>query len=161
MIGSRTSRIVRRGAHTASVETTDVRPATAADIPRIRAIVEAAYSPYIERIGMRPGPMHDDQAQQVADGLVHVAERGGEVVGLIVLSPQADHLLIENVAVAPAVRGTGVGRLLLQFAERQGFAELRLYTHVKMTENQALYARNGYVETHRDDVRAFFTKRLA
>ena len=34
-------------------------------------------------------------------------------------------------------------------ARRHGWREIRLYTHVLMTENQALYCRLGYAETHR------------
>ncbi len=60
----------------------------------------------------------------------------------VVLVRRADHLLLENVAVDPADQRTGVGARLLSFAEEQavaaGLAEIRLYTHVTMTENQRL-----------------------
>ncbi|MPZ59667.1 MAG: hypothetical protein GEU91_25015 [Rhizobiales bacterium] len=46
-----------------------------------------------------------------------------------------------------------MGKALLQYAEsearRQGFGSLYLYTHEKMTENQVLYAKIGYVEYDR------------
>jgi ribosomal protein S18 acetylase RimI-like enzyme len=46
-----------------------------------------------------------------------------------------------------------VGRALLELADveasAQGYGELRLYTHEAMTENIALYARIGWIETHR------------
>jgi hypothetical protein len=49
-------------------------------------------------------------------------------------------------------------------ARRRGFAELRLYTHVLMTENIARYLRLGWRETHRATQagyeRVFMTKRL-
>ena len=42
--------------------------------------------------------------------------------------------------------------------------EVRLFTHVMMTDNIAYYGRRGYVETHRlterEFSRAFFSKRL-
>ena len=42
---------------------------------------------------------------------------------------------------------------LIEFAEaeaqREGFQSIYLYTHEKMTENQALYAKIGYVEFDR------------
>jgi ribosomal protein S18 acetylase RimI-like enzyme len=57
---------------------------------------------------------------------------------------------VENVAVRPSVRGSGVGRRLLQLAEaeavRQGFSSIYLATHVLMTENRELYERVGYVQ---------------
>lgn len=44
-----------------------------------------------------------------------------------------------------------------------GYAEVRLSTNEKMTENLAYYPRHGYVETHRETVdgygRVFLTKR--
>ena len=47
-------------------------------------------------------------------------------------------------------QGLGYGRLLLEFTERQAWqGSIRLYTNEAMTENIALYARKGYVETHR------------
>jgi ribosomal protein S18 acetylase RimI-like enzyme len=61
--------------------------------------------------------------------------------------------LIDNVAVNPSHRGKGVGKALLAFAEaearRAGFDSIYLYTHEKMTENIALYAKIGYVEYDR------------
>jgi ribosomal protein S18 acetylase RimI-like enzyme len=57
---------------------------------------------------------------------------------------------IEAVAVLPHLQGSGVGKALLQFAEqeamRRGYESVYLVTNVKMTENQALYQRIGYVE---------------
>jgi hypothetical protein len=38
------------------------RPATRADVPKVAALVNAAYGYYVERIGMEPRPMTDDQA---------------------------------------------------------------------------------------------------
>jgi ribosomal protein S18 acetylase RimI-like enzyme len=121
--------------------------------------VQRAYGHYVERIGLRPAPMDADYEALVAEGRTWVAELDGEIVGLLVLETEDDHLLIENVAVEPARQGGGIGRSLLAFAEQQaaaaGLAELRLYTHVKMTENQALYARLGYREVERRAERGF------
>ena len=121
------------------------------------------------RMGRKPGPMTDDHAARARDGQAWVSTIDGAVVGVLVLLDQPDHLLLDNVAVDPARRGTGVGRDLLRFAEaeaiRRGYPELRLYTHVTMTENIALYARIGYHETGRATQsgfeRVFFAKRVA
>lgn len=97
--------------------------------------------------------MTDDSGALIDAGHVHVAERDGVVQGLLVLMPQADTMLLGNVAVAPDAQCTGVGRVLLRFAERAardaGYASITLYTNEAMTENIALYGRNGYEETHR------------
>jgi GNAT superfamily N-acetyltransferase len=146
-----------------------IRAATPADRGAVEAIVRDAYSIYIPRIGKPPGPMLDDYAQLINDGRVSVLEEPpGDIAGVIVLLPKADHLLLDNIAVQPDRQGRGIGRRLITFAEREasrlGFVELRLYTHEKMVENIALYARVGFVETGRGRQdgydRVFMTKRL-
>src|SRR5205085_11913947 len=96
-------------------------------------------------------------------------DEGRMIAAIIVLVPQPDHLLLDNIAVQPDRQGQGLGRRLIAFAEaevrRLGFAELRLYTHEKMVENIALYKRLGFVETGRGHQsgydRVFMTKPLA
>jgi GNAT superfamily N-acetyltransferase len=130
----------------------------------VRRIVDAAYAHYIPRIGKQPGPMLDDYAALIADGDVWVI--GAPPAGLIVLLDQPDHLLLDNVAVDPAQQSRGLGRALLDFADaearRRGFAELRLYTHQKMTENIAIYTALGWQESGRGEQngydRVFFRK---
>ena len=97
--------------------------------------------------------MLDDYAGLIHQGRAHVAERDGVVQGLLVLIPQDDAMLLDNVAVAPEAQGSGLGRLMLEFAERAaieaGYRAITLYTNEAMTENIALYTRIGYAETHR------------
>lgn len=146
------------------------RQATLQDQPAVEAIVRAAYEIYLPRIGKLPGPMLDDYGARIAARTLSVLEQPpGEIVGIIVLLPQADHLLLDNVAVRPDRQRSGFGRRLIAFAEaearRQRFAELRLYTHATMTENIALYRRLGFIETSRGREagydRVFMTKRLS
>jgi ribosomal protein S18 acetylase RimI-like enzyme len=102
------------------------------------------------------------------EGDLWLAEEEGAFLGVLVLVPQPDHLLLESVAVAPEAQGRGVGSALLAFAEDRaaalGLPEVRLYTHERMTENIARYERRGYRETHRAEQdgfrRVFLTKRL-
>jgi GNAT superfamily N-acetyltransferase len=146
----------------------NIRPATAGDVAAITQIVDDAYRHYIPRMGRTPAPMLDDYAARVSEDVVWVIEEGNTVRGVSVLLPKPDHLLLENIAVDPAYHGTGLGRRLLVFAEaeamRQGYRELRLYTHETMIENQRLYAKIGYEETgRRTEVgfeRVFLRKRL-
>lgn len=143
-----------------------IRPADATDLPAVQRIVNDAYTKYIARIGKPPGPMNDDYAALIRAHQVWVI--GAPIVGAIVLLPEADHLLLDNVAVDPAAQGLGIGRALITFAEaearRRGFGELRLYTHETMVENIALYARTGWAETGRAEqngfARVFFRKPL-
>jgi ribosomal protein S18 acetylase RimI-like enzyme len=130
-----------------------IRAATAADVPAIADVVDQAYRHYIARMGKPPGPMLDDYAARVLEGVVWVLEEGAAVAGIIVLLPATDYLLLDNIAVSPARHGSGLGRRLLAFAEaealRRGYCEVRLYTHQTMVENQRLYASLGYEETGR------------
>jgi ribosomal protein S18 acetylase RimI-like enzyme len=144
-----------------------IRPATPADRPTVETIVRDAYSVYRARMDKPPGPMLDDYAALIADGAVSVLDEDGEIRAILVLLPQSDHLLLDNIAVRPDSQGMGLGRRLIAFAEaeayRLGFAEVRLYTHQTMTENIALYTRLGFVETGRGREngydRVFMTKR--
>lgn len=126
--------------------TDDIRPATADDVPVVKAVTDAAYHHYIERIGRVPVPMPADHATEVAAGRVFVV--GDPVRGVIVLVPEADHLFLDSIAVHPDARGTGLGRLMLAFADMYarelGLSEIRLYTNALMWENQKMYPRYGY-----------------
>jgi len=91
--------------------------------------------------------MLEDYSKVIEERQVTVAESDGTIAGVLVLALTAEGLLLDNVAVLPSNRG--IGKALLQYAEsearRQGFGSLYLYTHEKMTENQALYSKIGYV----------------
>ena len=108
--------------------------------------------------------MLDDYAALISADAVWVI--GDPVAGLVVLLPQDDHMLLDNIAVDPARHGEGLGRALLDFADaeaqRRGFSEMRLYTHETMVENIALYARIGWEEIGRAQQagydRVFFRK---
>jgi GNAT superfamily N-acetyltransferase len=130
-----------------------LRPATPDDVPRLAELVREAYGHYVERLGGPPRPMIDDYADVVRNRRVTVAELDGEIAGLLVLDTDEEGFLVDNVAVDPAHRGTGLGRVLLEHAEaearRAGFDSIYLYTHERMSENLALYTRIGYVEYDR------------
>jgi ribosomal protein S18 acetylase RimI-like enzyme len=119
-------------------------------------------------MGKPPGPMLDDYAARVSEAVVWVIAEAGTIVGILVLLPKSDYLLLDNIAVSPSKQGHGLGRRLLEFAEaetlRQGYREIRLYTHQTMTENQRLYAAIGYEETGRSTEagyeRVFMRKQL-
>ena len=137
----------------------NIRPAVPDDQPRIKAIVTAAYSPYIARIGKPPGPMLDDYAQRIADEQAYVLETERRIAGILVLEPGDGFLLLDNIAIDPACQGAGHGRTLMAFAEdsaqRRGYDRILLYTHALMSENIAIYRRYGYLELERKTVHGF------
>ena len=131
----------------------EIVKATPADRASVEEIVKAAYSHYIARNGVVPGPMEDDYAAYIEAGYVNVLRGDTGIEGVLVLIPEEEALLLDNIAVSPAAQGKGHGRFLLDYAEaaarKMGFSRIRLYTQVIMTENQAIYAKRGYVETKR------------
>ena len=147
-----------------------VRAATIADVAAIENIVNAAYAPYISRIGRRPAPMDVDCRTLVATtDHAWVLIDDSKLVGVIVTVAESDHLLIENVAIAPNAQGRGHGRTLLTHAERHAhelrLPQTRLYTNAAMTENLEFYPRMGYVEVDRRSEdgfdRVYFVKDVA
>lgn len=147
-----------------------VRPARPGQAGALAALAEAAYAPWVPVVGQRPGPMDDDYAARIARGEAFVvAEASGALAGLVVLEEKDGAPWLDNVAVAPAYAGKGLGWRLIRFAEaearRRGHALIRLYTHQRMERNVALYRDLGYVEAGRGVeqgfARVFMEKRLA
>jgi ribosomal protein S18 acetylase RimI-like enzyme len=145
------------------------RAAGEADASALAACARSAYAKYVERNGLVPVPMRQDYAEVVRDWQVTVVERGGETAAFIVMGPAEEGFLLDNVAVAPAHQGKGLGRVLLAYAEaearRQGFDSIYLYAQEVMTENIVLYRSIGYREYARrlehGLPRVYLRKRLA
>jgi ribosomal protein S18 acetylase RimI-like enzyme len=130
-----------------------IRSAVADDVARIGAIARAAYALYVPRIGREPAPMVADFEAEVAANRVVVIEAAGSVRGYMIAWPEPDAYFIDNIAVDPESQGDGLGRRLIDHAvaqaEKLNLPALRLYTNALMTENLSMYARLGFVETHR------------
>lgn len=145
-----------------------IREATASDVLPAKSCVLSAFLRYVERIGKEPAPMLLDFSAEVEANRVWVAEAEAAVVGVLVQYETDAGFYIDTVAVLPDCQGKGVGKALLQFAEqeaiRRNFESLYLCTNSKMTENQVLYPRIGYVEFDRQVVsgydRVFYRKQL-
>ncbi|KAK5630372.1 hypothetical protein RRF57_006087 [Xylaria bambusicola] len=144
------------------------RLASLADLAAVQGVVKDAYTPYVSSIGCKPGPLLDDYEALISAGRVTVVDVDGGVKGILVLIPEKDAMLLDNVAVAASAQGLGLGRELIAYAEHRardaGFSLIRLYTHVAMTRNIEYYTRIGYVETHRAEhnglKRVFMAKSL-
>jgi ribosomal protein S18 acetylase RimI-like enzyme len=122
--------------------------AAPADAAAVRDLTRAAYAKWVPLLGREPLPMTVDYDAAVRDHIVDMLHLDGKLAALIEMHPEADHLLIVNVAVSPAFQGGGYGRALLFHAEELarslGLKELRLYTSVHLTGNVKLYERVGY-----------------
>ena len=92
----------------------------------------------------RPGAYVAERGQEF-----WVAERGGEVVGLV----DCEDDFVNALHVRPSHARTGVGSRLMDYAEsvieKRGFKAARLETDTFNTASQAFYAKRGYVEIDR------------
>lgn len=134
----------------------ELRRATAADLPAVTALQQAAYAKNRPLLGVEPLPLLADYAQVFADYEVYLAERDGALDGVLILEPRADDLLIWSVATAPAAQGSGAGNRMLAFTEIRarelGRSCIRLYTGEPLTANIAWYTRHGYVHERLEDM---------
>ena len=130
-----------------------IRPALMSDLPAIQSCAEAAFAPYVARMGKRPAPMDADYAAAIDAGRAHVLEVEGEFAGFLVAYTTGTALQLETIALRPEVQGKGLARDLMTFAEamaqQNGCTRITLYTNAAMTENFGFYAALGYDETHR------------
>ncbi len=127
---------------------TPLRPATINDAAAVQALTRAAYAQWVPVIGREPKPMSADYHAAIRDhriDLLHIEDR---LAALIETIPETDHLLIENLAVAPDFQHRGLGRRLLAHAEQaaaaQGYKTIRLYTNKLFAANVLLYRHLGY-----------------
>ena len=142
-----------------------LRKAVAADAPALADLMRAAYGAYAQRLGDKNlPPMSADYEDEIRNYPIWVAEVDGKLVGGLILAPQTDAMSVANVAVHPAAQGLGLGKALMahaaQQAKAQNYDELRLTTHVALTENVVFYARLGWLEIERDDARVYMRKML-
>ena len=125
-----------------------IRRAGPADAEAIAALTRAAYEKWIPVIGRAPKPMTADYDAAIREHLIDLLLEDGRLVALIECIREPDHLLIENLAVAPEAQGRGHGRFLMghveELARGLGFAQIRLYTNTLFAENIAFYAKLGY-----------------
>src|SRR5215470_4762997 len=130
-----------------------IRRATKDDVARIVEVARAAYIKYVPRMGRAPPPMLADFAAEVAAGRVVVIEIARAAEGYLISWPKMEAYFIDNIAVDPAHQGLGLGRQLMEYAvretKRHNLSATQLYTNATMTENLAMYARMGFVETRR------------
>ena len=119
-----------------------------ADATAIRDLTRAAYRKWVAVIGREPLPMAVDYVAALASHRFDLIECDGQLAALIETVVAADHLLIENLAVAPEFQGRGFGRVLMAQAEAlardAGLSEVRLYTNPAFAGNVRFYQQRGY-----------------
>lgn len=103
---------------------------------------------------------------ELAEAFGWAAREGSRMVGALRARTADDLLLIGRIAIAPDRQGEGIGRLLLETAERaSGARTAELFTGSLSEANIRLYERCGYRITERVDqgdgtAQVFLRKRL-
>ena len=87
------------------IEHLSLRRAVAADAGAVLALTRMAYAKWVPLIGREPKPMTADYERAVAEHIIDLWEEGGELLALIEMIPEADCLLVENIAVRPGLQG--------------------------------------------------------
>lgn len=145
----------------------DLRRAELDDIPRIEAVIEAAFEQHLARTGFPPVQLLVDHTAAVEAGEIWML--GDPLVGIMSLIEVGDSLLIENMAVHPEAQGAGHGRRLAGYAEevaRQlGLKGLLLHSNGVMDEHRDFFIHLGFQEidrrTQHGSRQVFMEKRLS
>ncbi len=130
-----------------------IREALSSDAEAIRRIAEGAYAIYVERLGRPPAPMVADFERHIEQDWVIIDYRDGRISGYAILATDERRALLDNIAVDPTLRRSGIGRALIDRVEQRanelGYDSLELYTNIVMTENVTWYKKLGFIETRR------------
>lgn len=130
-----------------------VRATDPYDWPGVLALIQRAFAGMEGRIDP-PSSLH-----RLTAGGIAAQARTGEIwvvpplQACMFLTPKDGRLYLGKLAAEPALQGGGLARQLVALAEERaralGFAILELETRVELTENHAIFARLGFVETGR------------
>ena len=146
-------------------EALSLLPATAEDADAIRSLTREAYSKWVPVIGREPKPMTADYAEAVKNHRIDLLYLDGKLAALIEMILEADHLLIENVAVSPAFQGKGLGRKLMAHAEQVaaslGHPETKLYTNKLFAKNVQFYQKLGYGVDREEEFKGGFVVHMS
>ena len=139
-------------------DTSVLRTATIGDAASIAATIAASFAQYRGKLVPESGAFRETaegNAAELARGAsAIVAERGGEMLGCVLVEEMEGDLYFGRLSVLPSARGQGLARRLIDAVEaealRRGLAGVRLGVRIVLTENQRLFASLGYRETSRE-----------
>ncbi|MCA0920557.1 GNAT family N-acetyltransferase [Pseudooceanicola nanhaiensis] len=126
------------------------------DMAPVHALLHAAFA-YMEARIDPPSSLHrmtpESLARDAATKELWVIRPGPAPLACVLLTPETDHLYLGKLAVAEAARGTGLSRQLMDHAVTRaavlGLPRIVLQSRIELTENHAIFARMGFVETGR------------
>ncbi|NNU81132.1 GNAT family N-acetyltransferase [Halovulum dunhuangense] len=136
-----------------------IRHARMSDIQQLRYLAQTQFAPYATRIRGKREPLAKDLRDLVAEDRIIVFIVENAIGGFISYRIDGPNLHIEAVAVNGAQRRRGVGRILLDKADRDGLrAGCRraiFHTNAQGFENLSYYRAKGFVEIDRRQENGF------
>lgn len=130
--------------------TPQIRPALPNDADAFADCIRAAYAKYGDSIPDMPD-VSAGIDQDITDHHVWVADNGTTILGGLVLIVKPPVAKLANIAVHPDAAGRGLGRALIDHAQKQavlsGCSHMNLTTHVAMPDNVTLYEKLGWTTT--------------
>lgn len=130
-----------------------IRHARTSDLHQLRYLAQTAFAPYAIRTRGKREPLSADLRQLVERDEVSVYIVENAVRGFVCYRIDGPDVHIEALAVGAKYRRRGVGRQLLDHADRAGLrAHCRraiFYTNAQMFENIAYFRAKGFQETDR------------
>ncbi len=128
-----------------------IRTITTEDAALLKDLIQQAFEQYRDRLDPPSGVF-----TETVEHLVQKIEHGGgfialadqQAVGAVLYEPLEGGIYLGRLAVLPAYRGKGIGRLLVAAVENaareQGFEHVWLGVRVVLPENRAMFERMGY-----------------
>ena len=150
-------------APSASEPSLELRRARPDQLEEVGRLTVAAYADLVPAEDAYTGRL-GDAAARAAEAELWVAERDGALLGSVTFCPagsawreiaREDEGEFRMLGVAPAARGQGVGRALVELCVRRsrvlGFDGLRMSTMATMTSAHRIYERVGFTRAPEDD----------
>lgn len=114
-----------------------------------------SYAPYIPIMGKIPPTIFEDFIEHINKGNLWFLEYNGSKIGMVILTPCDDYLLLQSMCILPLYQKLGLSKKILKFSEElaksKGLCTIKLYTNSLMKRNQKIYKKCGYKETHRNN----------
>ncbi len=132
--------------------TTKIKTAKNTDLQYIIEIIKEHYADYGDSFNLEKfdSDLKDiEQSYFAKNGYFWIAEDNNKVVGIIAITPIDDKTgEIKRFYVCKKLRRQGIGKQLLnvclEYAQKQGFHEIILWTDIRYKEAQAFYLKNGF-----------------
>ncbi len=119
----------------------------------IKDCVNNAFQKYISVLGGRPSAIDTDFVPLIEKGQMYVAAYNNIIAATMVIIKKKDHFLLKNVAVDNQFQKRGLGKKLLNFAEKMTLDNdvpvLQIYTNAALPELVSYWSKMGFQEAKR------------